>query len=49
MNIDIEKAIDMFTAMHPRRMRMTNHFDEDEIRWRNYKGVPYRYKKVGKK
>ena len=49
MNIDIEKAIDMFTEMHPRRMRMTNHFDEDEIRWRNYKGVPYRYKKVGKK
>ena len=24
MNIDIEKAIDMFAAMHPWRMRMTN-------------------------
>ena len=29
MNADIEKAIDMFAAMHPRRMRMKNFFDED--------------------
>ena len=39
MNMHIDKAIDMFAAMHPRRMRMTNFLGEDQIRSRNYKGV----------
>ena len=39
LHIHIDKAIDMFAAMHPRRMRMINFLGEDQIRWRNYKGV----------
>ena len=29
MNMHIDKAVDMFAAMHPRRMRMTNFLGED--------------------